>query len=45
MDAITPAHLLWVLDNLIEGRVVNRIQVDAKIAIQAEKSLSRMLAI
>jgi len=45
MDAITPVNLLWVLDNLAKGRVVNRIQVDAGIAAQAEKSLARMLAI
>jgi quinolinate synthase len=45
MDAITPVNLLWILDNLAEGRVVNRIQVDARIALQAKKSLNRMLAI
>jgi quinolinate synthase len=45
MDAITPVNLLWVLDNLAEGRVVNRIQVEAGIAQQARKSLNRMLEI
>jgi quinolinate synthase len=45
MDAVKPVNLLWVLDNLAEGRVVNRVQVPADIALQARKSLDRMLAI
>jgi quinolinate synthase len=45
MDAIKPVNLLWVLDNLAAGRVVNRVQVPADIALQARKSLDRMLAI
>ncbi len=45
MDAVKPANLLWVLDNLAEGRVVNRIQVPPDIARQARKSLDQMLAI
>lgn len=45
MDAIKPVNLLWVLDNLAEGRVVNQVQVPADIADQARKSLDRMLAI
>ena len=45
MDAIKPVNLLWVLDNLAEGRVVNQVQVPASIAHQARKSLDRMLAI
>jgi quinolinate synthase len=27
MYRITPVHLVWALENLLEGRVVNRIQV------------------
>lgn len=45
MGAVTPIHLLWILDNLAEGRVVNRIQVNHEIAVQAKKSLDRMLTI
>lgn len=45
MDAISPMYLLWVLDNLAEGRMVNQIRVEAGIAEQARKSLDRMLAI
>ena len=45
MDAIKPVNLLWVLDNLAEGRVVNRVEVPPEIAAQAVKSLDRMLAI
>jgi len=43
MDAIGPVNLLWVLDNLAESRVVNRIQVPETVAVQARKSLDRML--
>jgi quinolinate synthase len=45
MDAVGPANLLWVLDNLAEGRVVNRIPVNPDIAVQARKALDQMLAI
>ena len=45
MDTIKPVNLLWVLDNLAKGRVVNQIKVEAEIAGQAIKSLDRMLAI
>ncbi len=45
MSVVSPANLLWVLDNLAEGRVVNRIQVSGAIAEQAAKCLDRMLSI
>ncbi len=45
MDAIKPVNLLWVLDNLADGRVVNRVEVPPALAAQAVKSLDRMLAI
>ena len=45
MDAISPANLLWVLDNLARGRIVNQVQVDPETATQAKKSLNQMLAI
>ena len=45
MYRIDPAHLLWTLDNLAQGRVVNRITVDQATALQAKKALDRMLTI
>ena len=45
MYRIHPAFIAWALDNLIEGRVVNRIQVPDEIATQARTALSRMLAV
>lgn len=45
MYRIKPGYLLWVLDNLANGRVVNRITVDKDIARLARISLDRMLSI
>jgi len=45
MYRIKPAYLLWVLDNLAAGRVVNRITVEHEIAVKAKKALDRMLEI
>lgn len=45
MYRIKPAYLLWVLDNLVNGQVVNQIIVDQKTAEQAKIALDRMLAI
>lgn len=45
MSRITPANLLWVLDNLAQKKVVNQISVDAKIAAGARLALDRMLEI
>lgn len=45
MVRIDQRHLLWVLDNLAEGRVVNRIQVHAEAAALARRGLERMLAL
>jgi quinolinate synthase len=45
MFRIDAAHLAWVLENLVEGRVVNRISVDADTAAWAKVALERMLAI
>ena len=44
MYRIEPKNLLWVLDNLAEGRVVNRIEVTAKARELATAALERMLA-
>jgi len=43
MYRIHPAYLCWVLENLVEGRVVNRITVDERTAYWARVSLQRML--
>ncbi len=45
MYRIKPGYLLWVLDNLAEGRVVNRITVEAEVAREAKLALDRMLEI
>jgi len=45
MYRINPAHLLWTLDNLAEGRIVNQITVDQKTADLAKIALGRMLEI
>ncbi|MGH9183824.1 MAG: quinolinate synthase NadA [Acidimicrobiales bacterium] len=45
MFRIDAAHLAWVLEHLVEGRVVNRITVDAETAGWARVALERMLAI
>jgi quinolinate synthase len=45
MFRIDAAHLAWVLENLVEGRVVNQIKVDGETADNAGVALERMLAI
>jgi quinolinate synthase len=45
MFRIDAAHLCWVLENLVEGTVVNRITVDEDTAAGARVALERMLAI
>ena len=45
MFRIDAAHLAWVLENLVEGRVVNRIAVDDETARWARVALERMLEI
>jgi len=45
MARIDPPHLLWVLDRLAAGGVVNRITVDPAVARQARVALDRMIAI
>ncbi len=45
MVRINQQHLLWVLDNLAEGRVVNRIQVNAEASRLARLALDRMLSL
>ncbi|MBA3268419.1 MAG: quinolinate synthase NadA [Acidimicrobiia bacterium] len=45
MFRIDTPHLAWVLENLVEGRVVNRITVDFATAASARVALERMLEI
>jgi quinolinate synthase len=45
MFRIDPQHLLWTLENLLEGRVVNRITVPAEEARLARLALERMLEV
>lgn len=45
MFRITPQHLCWVLENLIEGRVVNQISVRADTKHWAKVALDRMLEV
>ncbi|MGB7354555.1 MAG: quinolinate synthase NadA [Acidobacteriaceae bacterium] len=45
MYRISPQHLAWALENLIEGRVVNRIQVREDVKHWARVALDRMLEI
>jgi len=43
MYRISPQHLAWVLENLVEGRVVNRVQVKPQVKHWARVALDRML--
>jgi quinolinate synthase len=43
MYRISPHHLAWALENLVEGRVVNRIQVKPGVKQWARVALDRML--
>ena len=43
MYRISPQHLAWALENLVEGRVVNRIQVRPGVKHWAKVALDRML--
>lgn len=45
MFRITPQHLLWALENLGSGNVVNRISVDERTRHYARLALDRMLAL
>jgi quinolinate synthase len=45
MFRISPENLLWSLENLVDGHVVNRIRVDEDTERWAKVSLDRMLAI
>jgi quinolinate synthase len=44
MYRIHPGYLAWVLEDLVAGRVTNRISVDVAVAHDARVALDRMLA-
>lgn len=45
MNRIDLPHLVWTLESLVAGRVVNPIRVDAEVARHARVALDRMLAL
>ncbi|MFV2143179.1 MULTISPECIES: quinolinate synthase NadA [Isoptericola] len=45
MNRIDLPHLVWAMESLVEGRVVNRIVVDADDAHWAQVALDQMLAL
>ncbi|MCF2531210.1 quinolinate synthase NadA [Yinghuangia soli] len=45
MNRIDLPHLVWALESLVDGKVVNRIQVDADTEKYAKQALDQMLAL
>ena len=45
MNRIDLPHLVWALESLVDGRVVNPIRVDPTVAAEARAALDRMLAL
>jgi len=45
MNRIDLPHLVWTLESLVEGRVVNQISVEPRTAREARAALDRMLAL
>jgi quinolinate synthase len=45
MNRIDLPHLVWAMEALVAGRVVNQIKVDEQVAKQAKVALERMLAL
>ncbi len=45
MFRISPQHLCWVLENLVEGNIVNQIKVKDDVKFWAKVALDRMLEI
>ena len=45
MFRIDPQHLAWVLENLVEGNVVNQVSVNETVASNARTAIQRMLEI
>jgi quinolinate synthase len=45
MFRIDPQHLAWVLENLVEGNIVNQVSVAEEVANNARTAIQRMLDI
>ena len=45
MNRIDLPHLVWALESLVEGKVINRIEVDPDTAKYAKQALDQMLAL
>jgi quinolinate synthase len=45
MYRIHPAYLLWVLEGLMAGLVINRVKVPGEVASKARVALRRMLEV
>jgi quinolinate synthase len=45
MNRIDLPHLVWALESLVDGTVVNRITVDERTAHHARAALDRMLSL
>lgn len=45
MNRIDLPHFVWALENLVDGRIVNQIEVDEQTAHWARVALDRMLAL
>lgn len=45
MNRIDLPHLVWAMESLVDGRLVNQIQVETQVAKYAKVALERMLAL
>jgi len=45
MYRVHPAYLLWVMEGLLDNKVINEIPVDADISKHARVALGRMLSV
>lgn len=45
MNRIDLPHLVWAMENLVKGKVVNQIKVDKKVAEYSRLALDRMLSL
>jgi quinolinate synthase len=45
MNRIDLPHLVWAMESLVGGQVVNQITVDPQTATQAKVALDQMLAL
>lgn len=42
MDRTSPEHLLWNLEGLVRGEIINQVSVDREIAVMAKVAIERM---